>query len=530
MNAQILRFFIPLAVLSLILQYATAQPYAIGQTETAFYDPDRNDRPVPTRIFYPANSNGSGVPVASGEFPVIAFGHGFIMVYSAYQYLWEALVPEGYIIAFPTTEGSAIPAPDHLAFGLDLRFLIDKLKSEGENPTSLFYTHVADSSAVMGHSMGGGASFLACENFTGISTMVTMAAAETNPSAIQAAQNVTIPALLFSGTYDCVTPPPNHQEPMYNNLSSYCKTHISITGGGHCYFAGYNFNCSLGELFCNPPATITRAEQHAIVLTHLLPYLDFRLRGNEQSWFAFQTLLDNPSGITSQQQCSLGFVSIKAFLEGPFNGSSMVPILNANGFLPLSQPYNQPPWNYFGAESVAAIPNANIVDWILVELRDTTDASLATSQTVIAQQAGFLLNDGSVVATDGSSILQFSNVTIQHSLFAVVWHRNHPGIMSAVPLVENGGIYSYDFTTGAGQVHGSNLAHKEIAPGIWGMAAGDGNADGQINNGDKNDVWVVQAGASGYMAGDFNMDSQVNNGDKNDRWVPNTGMGGQVPD
>ena len=102
--------------------------------------------------------------------------------------------------------------------------------------------------------------------------------------------------------------------------------------------------------------------------------------------------------------------------------------------------------------------------------------------------------------------------------------------MSAVPLVENGGIYSYDFTTGAGQVHGSSLAHKQIATGIWGMAAADGNADGQINNGDKNDVWVVQAGASGYMAGDFNMDSQVNNGDKNDRWVPNTGMGGQVPD
>ena len=223
-------------------------------------------------------------------------------------------------------------------------------------------------------------------------------------------------------------------------------------------------------------------------------------------------------------------LDLKAWLEGPFNGASMNTTLNTGGYIPLAQPYNQPPWNYMGTEAVASIPNINVTDWILIELRDAPDAASANSATMISQQAAFLLNDGSVVNTDGSSILQFSNVTIQHSLFAVLWHRNHIGIMSAVPLTEAGGIYSYDFTTDAGQVHGSSLAHKQIATGIWGMAAGDGNADGQINNGDKNDVWAVQAGASGYMAGDFNMDSQVNNGDKNDLWVPNTGMGGQVPD
>ena len=223
-------------------------------------------------------------------------------------------------------------------------------------------------------------------------------------------------------------------------------------------------------------------------------------------------------------------INLRAFLEGPFNGAAMNTTLNTGGYIPLAQPYNQPPWNYMGTEAVASIPNINVTDWILIELRDAPDAASANSATMISQQAAFLLNDGSVVNTDGSSILQFSNVTIQHSLFAVLWHRNHIGIMSAVPLTEAGGIYSYDFTTDAGQVHGSSLAHKQIATGIWGMAAGDGNADGQINNGDKNDVWAVQAGASGYMAGDFNMDSQVNNGDKNDLWVPNTGMGGQVPD
>ncbi|MCD4734485.1 MAG: hypothetical protein K8R53_00450, partial [Bacteroidales bacterium] len=72
-------------------------------------------------------------------------------------------------------------------------------------------------------------------------------------------------------------------------------------------------------------------------------------------------------------------------------------------------------------------------------------------------------------------------------------------------------------------------AHKEIGTGIWGMIGADGNADSQINNADKLDVWAVQAGSGGYQNGDFNLDAQVNNSDKNDVWIPNTGLGGQVP-
>ncbi|MCD4736756.1 MAG: LamG domain-containing protein, partial [Bacteroidales bacterium] len=221
-------------------------------------------------------------------------------------------------------------------------------------------------------------------------------------------------------------------------------------------------------------------------------------------------------------------IDLTVFLEGPFNGTDMNTDLNPAD-IPFSQPYNIAPWNYTGTETVAAIPNADVVDWVLVELRDTTEASLATSQTIIAQQAAFLLNDGSIVGLDGSTILSFNN-SIIHSLFAVIWHRNSIGIMSAFPLIETGGTYKYDFTTSSGQVYGGGNAHKEIATGIWGMTGADGNADGQINNGDKIDVWSPQAGSGGYLSGDFNLDSQVNNGDKNDIWIPNTGSGGQVPD
>ncbi|MCD4745032.1 MAG: hypothetical protein K8R58_01900, partial [Bacteroidales bacterium] len=160
-------------------------------------------------------------------------------------------------------------------------------------------------------------------------------------------------------------------------------------------------------------------------------------------------------------------LDLYVFLEGPFNGTNLSPDLNA--ILPLSQPYSGSPWNYAGTESVASIPNINVVDWILIDLRETTgDASTATSDSIIAQQAAFILNDGSIVGLDGSSVLQFAN-TITNNLFVVIWHRNHLGVMSANAVTETGGVYTYNFTTGVDQAYGGLLGHKEIGTGVWGM-------------------------------------------------------------
>lgn len=222
-------------------------------------------------------------------------------------------------------------------------------------------------------------------------------------------------------------------------------------------------------------------------------------------------------------------LNLKVLLEGPFNGTVMNTYIAAGGDLPLAQPYNIAPWNYAGAESVTAIPNADVVDWVLIELRDTTDASLAIGETMISRQAAFLLNDGSVVGLDGSNMPRHV-ATIANNLFVVIWHRNHLGIMSANPVTESGGVYSYDFTTGSGQAYGAAPGQKEIAPGIWGMFGGDGDADGQVNSNDKTNVWVIQVGTRGYKSGDMNMDGTVNNPDKNDVWIGNVGSNSQVPD
>jgi len=216
-------------------------------------------------------------------------------------------------------------------------------------------------------------------------------------------------------------------------------------------------------------------------------------------------------------------VNLTAFLEGPFSGSDMITYLNMFGYIPLIQPYNTTPWNYNGTESVASIPNSDVIDWVLVELRETPgDASSATSGMMIDRQAGFILKDGTIVNTDGSSPLVF-NVEITENLFAVIYHRNHLGILSAYPLTLSGDEYIYNFTSGEGQVYGGMIGHIEIGTGIWGMMAGDGNQDGEISNQDKDDVWLLENGNAGYYSGDFNMNGQVETIDKNLLWEINAG-------
>jgi len=221
-------------------------------------------------------------------------------------------------------------------------------------------------------------------------------------------------------------------------------------------------------------------------------------------------------------------VNLKEFLEGPFTGTEMTTLLNSGGILPLAQPYNVAPWNYSGSESVASIPNANVVDWVIVELRDAASAPLATVGTRIARQAGFVLKNGQIVGLNGSSPLQF-NVTVANQLFAIVWYKNHLGVMSSVGLTNVGGTYTYDFTTSAAQVYGGAPGHKQIGSGIWGMISGDGDGNGTVNTTDKTPVWSSNSGKAGYLASDFNLDRQTNNKDKNEKWYPNLSKVSLIP-
>ena len=76
------------------------------------------------------------------------------------------------------------------------------------------------------------------------------------------------------------------------------------------------------------------------------------------------------------------------------------------------------------------IPDPDIVDWVLIELRTGT-----ASGTKVGTRAAFLKSDGTIVDIDGTSPVRFAGLT-EGNYYVVVRHRNHLAIMSAnaIPL------------------------------------------------------------------------------------------------
>jgi hypothetical protein len=217
-------------------------------------------------------------------------------------------------------------------------------------------------------------------------------------------------------------------------------------------------------------------------------------------------------------------VNLKTFLQGPFFSTGMNTILNSSGYLPLNQPYNLPPWNYNGSESVASSyfkSHPDIVDWVLIELRTGTSAS-----TIVNRKVGFLNNNGAVINVDGSSSLYISRV--KGNYYIVIYHRNHVPIMTSNYTLLDYVSVQYDFTSAQSKAYGIN-AMANLGIGYYGMFAGDANGNGQIQNNDSENFWATQNGQSGYKQADFNLNGQVQNNDQETFWVPNNGKGSQVP-
>ena len=214
-------------------------------------------------------------------------------------------------------------------------------------------------------------------------------------------------------------------------------------------------------------------------------------------------------------------IMTKIFLEGSYNSGSMNSSLNS--VLPISQPYSVTPWNYSGSESVAAelfTSHTDIVDWVLAELRKASD------KNIVATRAAFIKSDGSIVDLDGASPVEFNEVAGNY--YIAVKHRNHLAVMSANTVtLPNSTLY--DFTMASDKFYEGSVGAKDLGSGVWGMIAGDGNGNGQIQNDDSENIWKPDNGTSGYKNSDYNMNGQIQNDDNENYWKPNNGRGSQVP-
>lgn len=290
-------------ILILMFYTATAQNLPVGKRSITYIDATRANRNISTELYYPATSAGTNTPLASGteKYPVIVFGHGFVMPPSAYAWLADSLVKYGFLVAFPATESSL--SPSHEQFGRDLAFLAQRLPALNDSTGNFLFGRVANKVAVGGHSMGGGCSFLAMTYNTQIQAVFNFAAAETNPSAKAAASSVQKPALLFSGSQDCIVAP-SEQQTMYNNIPYPCKTHINITGGLHCQFGNNDGTCTLGQISSgcnNSPINIGIVFEKTISL--LRPFVQHYLKADCGAANGFETAYNNLSGATKLRTC-----------------------------------------------------------------------------------------------------------------------------------------------------------------------------------------------------------------------------------
>jgi hypothetical protein len=124
-------------------------------------------------------------------------------------------------------------------------------------------------------------------------------------------------------------------------------------------------------------------------------------------------------------------LDLKIFLQGAYSGNGqMTTHLNLSNYLPNEQPYDSSPWNYTGVEKVKNnffADNPDIADWVLIELRNGTDAS-----STIAKRAALLNKYGKVVGLDGVSPPRFG--LPPGNYYVVIRHRNHLDVMSAIPV------------------------------------------------------------------------------------------------
>ena len=294
----------------LLGHFLMAQNFNIGHSTLTFNDPNRTGgfgsgggpgRQIQTEIYYPATTSGENVAVANGQWPVIVFGHGFAMNWDAYSNIWSALVPYGYIMAFPRTESGLFPSPSHGDFGQDIALIAQKMSDAGQNSTSIFYSKISAYACAMGHSMGGGAAVLAAAQSSIFDAYLGLAPAETNPSAIAAAANLQIPSLILSGSNDGVTPPSQHHLPIFNAISHECKSFANLIGGGHCYFANSNFNCDFGESTSSTGISLSRSEQQSLMYQQIIPWLSYFLGQSCEGYAAF---IEYPvNGISLNSTC-----------------------------------------------------------------------------------------------------------------------------------------------------------------------------------------------------------------------------------
>jgi len=269
--------------------------------------------------------------------------------------------------------------------------------------------------------------------------------------------------------------------------------------------AKYGFTSDYGQVTPYDPSLVA---SHVVRIQGLLPNRPYHFQIESENRYHKLGL----SKDTTFQTLPV-YAEVKVFLEGPYSasGDTMGMALLTNGYLPKTSPYSE------DSRTVATIP-ADVVDWVLIQLRAKADSAAVVSRSV------FVKKNGTVVAENGIETKIEMNA-VEGYYFIVIRHRNHLAVMSAEHVeLKNSGTILYDFTRNKNQYYGTD-ACKELEPSLWGLWAGDINQDKQITTMDYTSWYnSARVGDSGYRVTDINFDGQVTTMDYT-LWYNNARLG-----
>lgn len=235
-------------------------------------------------------------------------------------------------------------------------------------------------------------------------------------------------------------------------------------------------------------------------------------------------------------------IQLHAYLEGAYDFATdeMTTKLNTNRSIlpgqtptgnqpptPAGQPYHIAPWNYAGEEGAdftdADYP-VDVVDWVLVSFREGVESS-----TEVAKTAALLHKDGAISFPNRCAL---SAAIDLESLYIIIEHRNHIGVMSPELIPVNEYTLTHDFRASDSYRDVTSYGQKLRSSGVWCMYAGDGDQSDfpsfDVTGSDKS-IWVEDNGIFDYYrVSDFNMDGDVNGEDKV-LWFENNGVSSRVP-
>ena len=291
------------AAILLGLQSVSAQ---VNQFTAALTDTSRANRVIGLDIRVPSE--------ASEVLPWVVFGHGFVMPTTDYDDLATALATAGYAVFMVETEVGFLPS--HEDFGMDLAYVVENASSDLIELEGVLGNRVA----LMGHSMGGGAAWLAASQLgEAVHAVIGLAPAETSPSAIEAGPDIVAPVMVISGSNDLITPPSEHHEPLYTATSnSNCRVWINLVDGGHCGFADDGTLCDIGELVFNG---MSRPEQQNHSIECIRHWLNAHLQNDDGALVLLQDYAMSEVDVELALECQTSAVdpswSCERFVVGP---------------------------------------------------------------------------------------------------------------------------------------------------------------------------------------------------------------------